>query len=250
MINQFKLYLYNYDFFKLEKIWWQLENWYINIEDEQLNQIKIRINDILDIIKDQFNSFNEESDDEEEYNKSYAYWFAEIEKVYQKFFTIQHEKQSFYNQRNIKEFCHNLKKIGFEKHEINTIKLFMFKNNINDFTSLLSFKTDYAFNRVGPFYHMNGLSNIASSFFRVYHNLKYFNHIDKNHLKAFFFNMSNENCQKVGNLLQKSNNNKFFRKVLFKTIKKRLNILPNNERVEYIEYLENFNINFKLIRKY
>ena len=62
--------------------------------------------------------------------------------------------------------------------------------------------------------------------------------------------MSNENCQKVGNLLQKSNNNKFFRKVLFKTIKKRLNILPNNERVEYIEYLENFNINFKLIRTY
>ncbi len=39
MIKQFKLYLYNYDFFKLEKICWQLENWHINIEDEQLNQL-------------------------------------------------------------------------------------------------------------------------------------------------------------------------------------------------------------------
>jgi hypothetical protein len=248
MIKQYKSFLYNNDFSELEKIWWQLENWHINTEDEQLNQIKIRINDILDIIKEQFNYFNEQNDDEEDLIKSYTYWFGEIKRVYQNFFRIQHEKQTFYNQKNIRELCYNLKKIGFENNDINTIKLFMFKNDINDFNHIFNIKTDYAFNRTGPFYHMNGLSNIASSFFRVYHNLKYFNHIDKNHLKAFFFNMSNENCQKVGNLLQKSNNNKFFRNVLFKTIKNRLNILKNNEKLVYIEYLENFNINYKLIR--
>ena len=118
MIKQYKSFLYNNDFSELQKIWWQLENSDINTEDEHLNQIKIRINDILDIIKEQFNSFNEQNDDEEDLIKSYTYWFGEIKTVYQNFFRIQHEKQTFYNQKNIRELCNNLKKIGFENNDI------------------------------------------------------------------------------------------------------------------------------------
>jgi hypothetical protein len=56
MINKNKLFLYNNDFFELVKTWWQLDNWHINIEDEQLNQIRFIY--ILDIFRDLFNSFN------------------------------------------------------------------------------------------------------------------------------------------------------------------------------------------------
>jgi hypothetical protein len=250
MILKYKHIFFHEDYQNLIKVLWQLDNWYLGVSKESI-KIQNRINDIVQLIENVYIAWKLDENEDNAYQIfqiTYINYIKEINILFSKFKTDQYDRKAFVNQYQIRIFFSNLQKIGIEKNDIVALEDYMFENDIYNLETLMECKIHYSYNKKGPFYHLHTLSKTAILFFRIIHNLKYFYYIDYNHMRAFYYD-KNMNFDIVANILSKSNQNMYFRKFLFKTIKNRLNTLHIiDEKKLYIEYLENFNINFKFLR--